>query len=262
MQPQSLPRGWLSPEDEGLIAPRSLWPNPRDSISHYLRWVWEYLAYLTLVCELQRESSVLDLGCGHGRMALGLLHYLRHPGRYTGFDVDRKQIDSAQQRIGSREPGFEFVWADVYSRETNPAGSERAESVVLPFDDATYDVIFAASLFTHLLPAEARRYFLEARRVLRPGGRILFSFFVLDHYGGSGTTVSPQYEFEHSLPGECGAAVRDPAYPDTAIAYRQHAVEEMAAAAGLVVRRVLPGLWSERPGLAVNEQDLVLLTHA
>ena len=61
---EELPKGWLNPEEDALVPPRHLWIGPRDAISHYYRWVWEYLAYLTLLCDLQRESSVLELGCG------------------------------------------------------------------------------------------------------------------------------------------------------------------------------------------------------
>src|SRR5687768_9423544 len=86
---EGLPKGWLNPEEDALVPPRHLWLGPRDPISHYYRWAWEYLAYLTLLCDLRRESSVLELGCGHGRTARGLLGYLRHPGRYVGLDVDR-----------------------------------------------------------------------------------------------------------------------------------------------------------------------------
>jgi hypothetical protein len=44
-----------------------------------------------------------------------------------------------------------------------------------------------------------------------------------------------------------------------AVAYRLSALEAFARRAGLRVSLVLPGLWSESPGWAVNEQDLLLL---
>jgi SAM-dependent methyltransferase len=86
------PKGWLTPEEDALVPPRDLWIGPDDPISHYYRWVWEYLAYLTLLAGLQRTSAVLELGCGHGRTARGLLDYMRSPGRYVGLDVDGPRI--------------------------------------------------------------------------------------------------------------------------------------------------------------------------
>jgi len=259
LPPPPKPKGWLTPEEDSLVPPREIWIGPDDPISHYYRWVWEYLAYLTVAADLQREDAVLELGCGHGRTCRGLLDYLRSPGRYVGLDVDRARLEDARQRITSRWPNFEFVWADVKSREYNPSGAVEAAFYRFPFDDATFDVVYAASLFTHLLPDELGRYFEETARVLKPGGRCLFSVFLLDAYRGPGSTSSPQYEFDHPLPGHPDCGVRDAEYPDVAVAYRLSALEAFARRAGLRVSLVLPGLWSESPGWAVNEQDLLLL---
>lgn len=254
------PRGWLDKEEKGLVPPRKLWLGPDDSIGHYFRGVWEYLAYLTLIADLRREEVVLELGCGHGRTGRGLLSYLRWPGRYVGLDVDRRRIAYAQSRIQAKWPGFEFIWADVRNAHYNPQGSMEAASYAFPFADATFDLVYAASLFTHLLPDDTLNYFRESRRVLKRPGRCLFSFFLLDHYRGAGTTSSPLYEFPHAWPGCTGVAVRDPARPGHLVGYSLSALAEMAAQAGLGVERVIPGLWSENPGWAVNEQDLVLFT--
>jgi len=256
---EELPKGWLTPEEDALIPPRHLWIGSHDPISHYYRWIWEYLAYLTLLCDLLPESSVLELGCGHGRTARGLLDYLRAPGSYCGLDVDRRRIEDAQARLQSRHSNFQFIWADVYNRHYNPQGSVQASAHIFPFPDEAFDVIYAASLFTHLLPKETSNYFRESWRVLKPGGKCLFSMFLLDFYRGSGTTRSPLYEFDVPLPGYPGVGVRDLAYPDALIGYRISNITLLAEQAGLRILRVIPGLWSQSPGLAVNEQDLLLL---
>jgi SAM-dependent methyltransferase len=253
------PIAWLGPEEESLIPPRELWTGPDDPIGHYFRWIWEYLAYLTLVAGLRRDDSVLEIGCGHGRTARGLLFYLRSPGRYVGLDIDRAKIADARQRITARWPTFDFQFADVRNAHYNPSGAVDSEHFVFPFADGEFDVIYAASLYTHLLPPETANYFRECRRVLKPGGRCLFSVFLLDHYRGRGTTTSPNYEFEHPLPGHEGVAVQDVEHPDNAIAYRESVLRRLADDAGFDVAQILPGLWSESPGFAVNEQDLILL---
>lgn len=259
---EPLPKAWLNPEEDSLVPPRSVWIGPNDPIQHYYRWIWEYLAYLTVLTELRRESAVLELGCGHGRTARGLLDYLRSPGRYVGIDADSLRIEDAKERLEARYPNFQFVRADVYNRQTNPSAATKAASYRFPFDDNTFDVIYAASLFTHLLPEETEHYFCEAARVLKPQGRCLFSFFLLDRYRGPGTTTSSQYVFEHPLAQHEGVAVRDPECPDVAIAYRESIVERAAQDAGLRVMRFIPGLWTNSGGWAVNEQDLVVLERA
>jgi SAM-dependent methyltransferase len=256
--PHLKPKAWLEPEEEALIPPRDLWIGPEDPINHYYRWSHEYLAYLTILTDLHREQAVLELGCGHGRTARCLMDYLREPGRYVGLDVDRRRLEDAKVRLG--RPNFEFVWADVRNAHYNPAGAVAAEDYAFPFESRAFDVIYAASLFTHLLPGETRRYLREARRVLKPGGRCLFSFFLSDYYRGPGTSVSWVYGFDSPLPGHAGVRVRDPEHPDAVIAYPIASVTACAQDAGLRVERVLPGYWSNSPGLAVNEQDLVLLS--
>jgi SAM-dependent methyltransferase len=254
--PDSKPKGWIGPEEESLIPPRELWVGRDDPIGHYYRWIWEYLAYLTLITRLKREEAVLELGCGHGRTARGLLFYLRTPGRYVGLDVDKSRIDDARERITARWPSFEFVWANVRNAQDNPAGDDAA-SYRFPFDDSSFDVVYAASLFTHLLPAETLNYFRECRRVLKPNGRCLFSFFILDHYRGRGTTISPHYQFDSPLPFYDGVAVRDPVFPHVAVSYNVATLREFADLSGLRMVEIFPGLWSENPGWAVHEQDLI-----
>ena len=258
--PQQRPKGWLTPEEDALVPPRDLWIGPGDPISHYYRWIWEYLAYLTLLVDLRREEAVLELGCGHGRTARGLLSYLRQPGRYSGLDVDRRRIEDAQARISPRHPYFQFVWADVRNPGYNPNGRLGAAEYVFPFEDDSFDVVYAASLFTHLLPPETLNYFRQSGRVLRPTGRCLFSFFLLDHYRGRATTVSPLYEFYVALPNYPGVAVRDADHPDAVVGYSLETLRDLCHQSRLTIDRVVPGLWSESPGWAVHEQDLVVLS--
>ncbi len=244
---------------EKLIPPRSLWVGPQDPVMHFFRWVWEYRAYLTLLCGLRRDSAVLELGCSHGRTALGLLDYLTLPGRYEGLDIVAPQIEFAQRQITPEFPNFKFTVADIRNDIYNPHGSVSAEEFWFPYEAGSFDVVYAASLFTHLLPLAAEHYFQETRRVLKPGGRCLFSFFVLDYYRGTGTTAWSGYEFDHSLPNCEGTAVHDPARPEAVLAFRKQTIENLAERANLRLVDVLPGIWSRSVPYSINEQDLVLL---
>src|SRR5271154_5753065 len=72
---------------QGMVAPRRLWEVPGDPFVHFIRWTFEYRAYLPLLCGLAKDSAVLELGCSHGRTMLALIGYLEAPGRYEGFDI-------------------------------------------------------------------------------------------------------------------------------------------------------------------------------
>jgi SAM-dependent methyltransferase len=245
---------------EGLVPPRELWVNPNDELVHYFRWIWEYRSYLVLLCDLRPDSAVLDLGCHHGRLALGLLGYLRPPkGRYVGLDIQPRAIGWARDAITSRHPHFTFVCADVRNRHYNPQGAVPAESYRLPFDDASFDVVFAASLFTHLLPAAAANYLRECGRVLRVGGRALISVFLTERYGHGGPNAF-HYYFEHAVPGVPGIAVHDPGDPEAIVSYSRDVIVASAAEAGLELEKVIPGHWPDIPEQTLNEQDLLILS--
>ena len=52
----------------------------------------------------------------------------------------------------------------------------RAKMLAKRHFHSAVDVLYAASLFTHLYPRDAQAYLREAHRVLRDGGRALVSF--------------------------------------------------------------------------------------
>src|SRR5262249_50074734 len=113
---------YLSSELEDVIPPRELWVGRGDPLSHFLRWPYEYRAYLTLLCEMRQDASVLELGCHHGRTMLVLLDYLQPPGRYEGLDILPKHIEFAQSKIHTKFPIFNFKHADINNKLYNPNG--------------------------------------------------------------------------------------------------------------------------------------------
>lgn len=119
-------------------------------------------------------ATVLDMGCGCGRTARYLL--LRPDIRYTGFDIFGPAIRWADAHIAPLAGGrFRFRHFDAFSAHYNSGGALRPGELRFPADDATIDVAFAASLFTHLLEPDATHYLAEVARCLRPGGTFIAS---------------------------------------------------------------------------------------
>ncbi|QJR14133.1 class I SAM-dependent methyltransferase [Usitatibacter palustris] len=122
-------------------------------------------------------STVIDIGCGCGRTARFLL--LRPDIRYIGFDVFKPAIEWADRYLSPLTDGrFRFEHFDAYSAHYNPRGAMQAAEVRFPAPDASADVAFAASLFTHLLEPDANHYLKESARVLRPGGVLVASVHI------------------------------------------------------------------------------------
>lgn len=121
------------------------------------------------------NATVLDIGCGCGRTARYLINN-RWISKYIGFDVVETSIKWCQKFLAPPWNGVaEFYWFDLYSAEYNPTAALKAEDLQFPVKDGSVDVIFAASLFTHLLEPDAQHYLQEIGRVLAARGTAILS---------------------------------------------------------------------------------------
>lgn len=112
---------------------------------------------------LRPTDTLVDLGCGTGRLAVHVIPTLTG-GHYVGIDIAQSMLDHAQALIAARHPSppCRVTWQQ-----------QRTEVFHLP--DASVDMMCAFSVFTHMEHEDAYRYLVSARRVVRPGGRFLFS---------------------------------------------------------------------------------------
>lgn len=202
--------------------------------------------------ELRPHERLLDIGCGVGRLAVPMTGFLT-TGEYLGFDLSAAAIRWCRRAISGAHPSFHFAHADIANSHYNPGGTTPAERFRFPCADASVDVAFAASVFTHLTPFAADRYLEESARALKPGGRLLASFFLLDESLRPGLgRFWPRFE---SFP-EPYFAVADPRDPEAAIAFDRAVVLAALARHGFGEIRVLPGSWAHRQG-ALSFQDFV-----
>ena len=195
-------------------------------------------------CGLQPHHAFLDAGCGIGRVAIPITTYLSAAGHYEGFDVVASSISWCQEHITSKHPNFHFQHADIFNTFYNPQGRIKSSEYVFPYSDNYFDVVFAGSLFTHLMPDAIKHYLCEIARVLKPGGRFLGTFFLLTpeslaalHAGKS------TLRFVHKLPG---CRVLDPKRPEAAVACERPMILDFCKNCGLTVKNEWLGVWSGR----------------
>ncbi len=177
----------------------------------------ENLALLIEHAGLERDSQVLDIGCGTGRMAAPLAAWLDEGAGYVGFDVSESAISTCRRTFGSARPDFRFVHADIRNREYRPSGSIAETAFEFPVEDASVDVAFATSVFSHMTLDSISRYLAETRRVLKPGGRFMFTGYALTP---ERTAAIGQGQGHLAFkPWRVGAMVVDPKSPERAIAH-------------------------------------------
>ncbi len=197
---------------------------------------------------LKPSDQVLDVGCGNGRVAEPLSALLgAADGRYIGFDISRSGIDACRRRFAHR-PHVRFEHLDVWNGEYNASGKLAEADTVFPADDASIDLVFATSVFTHMRMPAVRRYLAEAARVLTSGGRFAFTAFALE----PGRQGSEAFDFK---PFDETSLAIDLRYPERAIGHWRPVIEAAVADAGLMLSGAYRGAWAP-PAEYEGGQDL------
>lgn len=190
--------------DGVFLPPPNLRPTKRGKMGEeiYFEATREEVDWMAENLGLSLESSMLDLGCGSGRVALGILDRVGEIRKYRGVDVDKRFLRWPRKHITPEHPNFQFTHLDLKNDYYNPQGEQMSQEFALPFAEGEFDLICLFSVFTHMLTDDVRLYLEEFHRVLQPEGKAFMTANLED--GVPDVTENPvgyrgRYEYNNPL---------------------------------------------------------------
>ncbi|MFL5295972.1 MAG: class I SAM-dependent methyltransferase [Phenylobacterium sp.] len=222
----------------------------RDNGSRFFREIASRLL-------LTEASTVLDLGCGCGRMAIPFVNFLTE-GRFYGCDVWPEGIAWCEENLTSRgNASFHLQPAANNYYFTDFEASKKNDFKLEWLEDGVLDASYAISVFTHLIREDAQSYLSEIARGTKVGGLGYFTFFVIDKYFAA-------YRDRTGNHAALSESKTDPgcfyAYSgqDFFGGFTMDALQEMLAEAGWAIIGFELGSWAAKPG-AINYQDTFIV---
>jgi SAM-dependent methyltransferase len=203
------------------------------------------------------DVSILDIGSGYGRLAVGLIADGRHTGSYVGWDILGKHIGWCAENITPEHPRYEFKHVNAHNPRYNPGGTLDPDKIKFPVANKSADTAALFSVFTHLYRSNIEHYLKEIRRTLKPGGIAVTSWLLWDDERLAAVTgAKAAYPLVHELDAE--TRYSDLKDPLRAIGFTPRLVREMVESAGLKIRSTTLGSWD---GVTTSNQfqDLVVI---
>ncbi len=109
-------------------------------------------------------QALLDLGCGGGHLVRDLAFAVGESGRVVGLDASEAQLEAAR----------------VLCEGLAIAELIEGDATDLPFEEATFDSLASIQMLEYVPDVDSA--LSEARRVIKPGGKVALVSVLWDHW--------------------------------------------------------------------------------
>jgi SAM-dependent methyltransferase len=199
----------------------------------------QFFLYFQKYCSINRDSSILDIGSGIGRIAVPFTDYLSKDGKYEGFDIIKLGVDWCTKNSSSRFPNFRFTLIplknDLYHLETD----NKVAELTFPYKDESFDFVFLTSVFTHMLLANLENYLSEIARVLQKNKDCFATFFIITDDNPANKSGSKS--FPHNFGNYY---LMDKKVKEANVAFKKQYVLDLLKTINLELTHFIQGNWS------------------
>lgn len=204
---------------------------------------------------LKPDHHVLDVGCGIGRIARPIIHFISESGSYAGFDAIKLGINWCQRHLKNGHGNVSFKYIPIKNDLYRNDGQEAA-NFIFPYKNGLFDFVTVISVFTHMQPDEVINYLEQIFLKLKPGGRCFATFFLIKQKNGS---EKPNYNFQ--FPFDFGHYVlMNQQVTNANVGYKTGYLKNKIEGIGFRVVKEIPGYW--RNGIESEDrlfQDILIL---
>ena len=153
------------------VAGAALWWRKNPSACPYSQRFWVQAPHPIITRDRLREilepragERILEVGPGTGYYTLDVSSWVGIDGKFDIVDVQQEMLDHTMARA-----------AEIGISNITPT---RADATEMPYEDGVFDAAFLVTVLGEIPDQEAA--LRELRRVLKPGGRVVFGETAFD----------------------------------------------------------------------------------
>lgn len=234
----------------------------------YGEWAHVIGIFQTLIAlNLNKHTGnrILDIGCGTGLLGIAAKPFVESAGTYIGVDIQRGDIEFCRNHY----PAETYEFHHIETQNPVYAPDQNTELTAFPVAQTSVDLVTALSVWTHFCEEHALFHFKEIDRVLKPGGRAIVTFFLLDEFYDENSKQPAARNSKFHQIRQSQLKFQRPAYgsdawyytntveiPEDMIGITPKGLDRLLEETSMTLVETYPGNWKNRPG--VYYQDVLI----